>query len=91
MATSNQDVLSVGGAAGDSRNLHVAVGSAVRTIGIGDDVRVQAVRTADPTADCRHNEGITKVSHNQEAHGLGSVGVSDAQIGSLLMRALQPQ
>ena len=64
MATSNQDVLSVGGAAGDSRNLHVAVGSAVRTIGIGDDVRVQAVRTA---ADCRHNVGIIRIAIDPKA------------------------
>ena len=81
----------MGGAAGDSRNLHVAVGSAVRTIGVADDVRVEVVREADATTERRHNIRITRAFHNQEAHGLESVGVNDAQIGSLIMRALQPQ
>jgi hypothetical protein len=44
VVTSKQDVLSVGGAAGDSCHKSAAVGSAVRTIGGADDVRAQAVR-----------------------------------------------
>ncbi len=50
VAILNPVVLNVDGAAGDRSDQSAAVGSAVRTIGVADDVRVKAVRTADPTA-----------------------------------------